>query len=421
MGLSNSPVLPPSVLRSCFFFIFAVLALRPCNAVAVLFWFGFIKQSQQRSTEKGVDQIDASVWEGRLWRLTLQVVSSLVVVFMLRWLVFSGTRRHSLQRTSCMCSWVCLPCQSRSSLGTGRDLGFSRHCQHFRVTQVSEWPRSSSLFCVFWLEFLQKSFTIPVHLSTSQPGSQCCLGPWAFLKTALSICREPEVLYPWLWGILSVIPSAFLGDDLFFLQISKDERGLKEREDQSGNSTPQSFRSSSSIQEIVIKVPRLCFSDEDDRLWLIRKIASGRRVGTVCHQVGLQWLVPPLLFSPPCRAVLPSLPLFLVPPASSQSHCAAWRPSSFQGSLPSCLTEGRKHCLPSVVTLLTHSSPPAEVFPPNPVSLCMNACPSCRLQRWLHTFRTSYLERGGWNNHNISCLFVSGSSARNTRRHWNVY
>ena len=52
---------------------------------------------------------------------------------------------------------------------------------------------------------------------------------------------------------------------MFFLQISKDERGLEEREDQSGNSTPQSFKSSSSIQEIVIKVPRLCFSNEDNR------------------------------------------------------------------------------------------------------------------------------------------------------------
>ena len=95
--------------------------------------FGFVKQSQQRSADKGVDQIGAGVWEGRLWRLTLQVVSSSVVDFMLRWLVFSGTRRHSLQRTSCMCSWVCLPCQTRSSLGRGGNLGFSRLCQHFRV------------------------------------------------------------------------------------------------------------------------------------------------------------------------------------------------------------------------------------------------------------------------------------------------
>ena len=104
-----------------------------CSCCFVLVWFCLGTpdgpSSQQRSADKDVDQTDASVWEGRLWRqtLTLQVVGSSVVVFMLRRLAFSGTRWHSLQRTSCMCSWVCLPCQTGSSLGTGRDLGFSRH------------------------------------------------------------------------------------------------------------------------------------------------------------------------------------------------------------------------------------------------------------------------------------------------------
>ena len=104
-----------------------------CSCCFVLVWFCLETpdgpSSQQRSADKDVDQTDASVWEGRLWRqtLTLQVVGSSVVVFMLRWLAFSGTRWHSLQRTSCMCSWVCLPCQTGSSLGTGRELGFSRH------------------------------------------------------------------------------------------------------------------------------------------------------------------------------------------------------------------------------------------------------------------------------------------------------
>ena len=193
--------------------------------------------------------------------------------------------------------------------------------------------------------------------------------------------------------------------------MSKDERGLREREEQ----TPQPSRFPTLIQEIVIKVPTLCFFHEDNR--------------PVAHKENTLWAESRQFvtkwgsndWSLPFSSSLPSLQSCASLPASVSStfhlfpipsHPAAWIPSSYQDSA---------EAIPSQCSIADrHPSPSAERHPPNPVSLCMDSYPSHLPWHWLYVSPpTTWKGVGDRTTTSLSSLFP-WPSARNTRRHWNV-
>lgn len=159
--------------------------------------------------------------------------------------------------------------------------------------------------------------------------------------------------------------------------MSKDERGLREREEQ----TPQPSRFSTLIQEIVIKVPTLCFFHEDSRpvthkentLW-----AESRQFVTKWGSGDSS--LPFSSLALPCRAVLPSLPLFLVPSTSSLSH-----PILLHEYHPVFRIQ-LKQFLPNIALLI--DTPPL---------LQRDTLPTLCLYVWIHILAT-------WHDADFTCL-----------------
>lgn len=135
-------------------------------------------------------------------------------------------------------------------------------------------------------------------------------------------------------------------------------------------------------------------------------------VGTACHQVGLQWLVPAQLFnsSLPCRAVLP--PPFL---------CFQYFSPSLPHPPSRILQFFRIQLKPSPYPwgIVWHIPlPSCRIDPSQPCVLTYRLLPWPLLYPYLHmAASSSCLERGGGQD---PFLFVSGPSVRKTDRHWNV-